>query len=61
MTRIVTEEEFLDDFRPMEENKDEENRNAAANGAAATDANWGKRAEKELENGIREPPVARGT
>jgi hypothetical protein len=58
-TRIVSEEEFLDDFRPMEEMKDEENGNATVNGAAAMDANWEERAEKELESGIREPPVAR--
>jgi len=63
-TRIVSEDEFLDDFRPMEEGaKDEENGNGnalASNGAEATGpANWEKRAEKELENGMQEPPVAR--
>lgn len=58
-TRIVSEEEFLDDFRPMEENKDVENGNATASSAAANSGNWEKRAEAELKNGMREPPVAR--
>jgi Protein of unknown function (DUF3112) len=60
-TRIVSEEEFLDDFRPMEESKDAENGSATAGngGAGATNsANWEKRAEAELKNGMREPPVA---
>lgn len=59
-TRIVSEEEFLDDFRPVEENKDEENGDTTANGAVATaSANWEKRAKAELEKGLREPPVAK--
>jgi hypothetical protein len=60
-TRIVSDEEFLDDFRPMEEKgQDEENGTTKAGAAAATDsANWEKRAEAELENGMREPPAAR--
>ena len=61
-TRIMSEEEFLDDFRPMEETKDVENGSAIAGngGAGATDsAGWEKRAVAELENGMQEPPVAR--
>ncbi len=57
----MSEEEFLDDFRPMEDGpKDEENGHVAASGAGASEsANWEKRAEAELEKGIREPPAAR--
>lgn len=57
----MSDEEFLDDFRPMEEKgQDEENGTTKAGAAAATDsANWEKRAEAELENGMREPPAAR--
>jgi hypothetical protein len=62
--RIETEDEFLDDFRPLEEGKtDEENGEAAlpVNGTATagTAKAWEKRAEKELENGIQEPPAAK--
>jgi hypothetical protein len=63
-TRIVSEDEFLDDFRPMEEGEskgDEESGNAVpSTGAGGREsANWEKRAEAELENGMQEPPVAR--
>jgi hypothetical protein len=61
-TRVVSEEEFLDDFRPMEEGrKDEENVSTVVPGSAGgrESSNWEKRAEAELQNGIEEPPVAR--
>jgi hypothetical protein len=43
--RVVSEEEFLDDFRP--------------DGSDSAATEWEKRAEAELESGIREPPMAR--
>jgi hypothetical protein len=58
--RIETDDEFLDDFRPMEETKGEENGRASVNGNAVGNSEaWEKRAEAELENGIQEPPAAR--
>jgi len=59
----VSEDEFLDDFRPMEEGEikgDEESGNTVpSTGAGGREStNWEKRAEAELENGMREPPVA---
>lgn len=58
--RIETEDEFLDDFRPLEEGEDVEIGLAAADGNEAGNSEaWEKRAETELENGIEEPPAAR--